>query len=1315
MKANGQSITNISFVHALIISLIIAVSVPAGYFVIAYQYMAGTVNTEMEYSTRFIEELVAKNPKSWQFEEIRLQEILNRRLSHHYADNRIIKDMQGQIITGTEARLKSPVLSFSEFINDSGIKVARFEIHRSIAPLVSRSVIVGACSSLFGLLLFLMFRFFPLRTIREAHDRLRENEKKYRQLLETTHDIIVSVDFDFKVTYVNQAAIDLVGEFELIGKNLLDYTPPEKHELQKTIMRKRQEGFSDVLSFEWEVSYPGAGSKIFDIKSALLTDDGKPSGVMFIARDITARKKAEESLRESEERYRTILDEMEEGYQEVDLAGNYTFANEAFLRIFGCSKDEIIGANFRQYSTEESAKEVFHAYEKIYKTGIPIKRSLRWDIIRKDGARRTCEFYASLLLDAKGDCIGFRGIGRDITDRKRTEDALRASEELYNRLVNTIPDVIVRTNLDGKILFVNNYTIQISGYQREELEGQDMIGFIAREDQDKLLQNAILMMQNRLGPQEYQMVMKDGRKIPFDVNGDVLRGAGGDPFGLVFVCRDISDRKYSEDKLRENEARLRGITTNIPGIVYQFFAAGDGRYGISYVSEHYWDTFGLYESDMEKMFSEFISHVYPDDRDRFMTSVLNASVTYLPWNFEGRYTKPSGEMIWFQCLSTPTRRDGTLFFDGIMLDITDRKKIENELEKLASIVKHSGELINLANLDGMMLFMNEAGCRILGIDQDQVSKFNIRNVIPDKLLPVFQDKLLPALRTGGAWEGELQYKNLKNGGLVDVYAMTFVIGDPVSKAPLYLVNISRDISERKRAEEELRQSEDKFRKVFMTTPDGIVITRLRDGKIMDVNRGFEDIAGWEGSAVIGRTSLEINFWRDPEERAVMVNELKAGRDIIRREFQFRRSNGDLRDGVYSARSIGIADEACLVFSVQDVTEVKRLEDDRQKLEQQLFQSRKMESVGRLAGGIAHDFNNMLAVIIGNTEMIMDTISSSDPVYQFLQDVLNAGMRSAELTRQLLAFARKQAAVPKVLDMNETVTGMLKMLQRLIGENISLAWMPGRELWNVKIDPSQVDQLLANLMVNARDAMDKTGRIVIETSNIACDEAYCSELPDSVAGEYVLLSVSDNGCGMEKEILTNIFEPFFTTKKEGQGTGLGLATVYGIVKQNGGFINIYSEPGHGTTFKIYLPRYTDESQEIKDEQQDMEPQGGTETILVVEDEKSVLNLTSNMLEILGYKVLPASNSEMALQVATEYHESIDLLLTDVVMPDMNGKDLSERIIAAKPGIKCLFMSGYTADVIARQGILDEDIQFISKPFSLKELASQVRKSLSIPVV
>jgi CheY-like chemotaxis protein len=334
----------------------------------------------------------------------------------------------------------------------------------------------------------------------------------------------------------------------------------------------------------------------------------------------------------------------------------------------------------------------------------------------------------------------------------------------------------------------------------------------------------------------------------------------------------------------------------------------------------------------------------------------------------------------------------------------------------------------------------------------------------------------------------------------------------------------------------------------------------------------------------------------------------------------------------------------------------------------------------------------------------------EPIQADLEAIKKAAHRSADLIRQLLGFARKQTVAPKVLDLNNTLAGMLRMLQRLIGEDIDLVWVPKAGLWPVKIDPSQIDQLLANLCVNARDAITEVGKMTIETENIVFDEDYCADHQGFVLGDYVMLAVSDDGCGMGQDVLEHLFEPFFTTKEVGKGTGLGLATVYGIVKQNEGFINVYSEPGKGTTFKIYLPRFGGEVVEPSVEITKKTPKGHGEMVLLVEDEAMILDVGRGMLERLGYTVVTAGTPGEALRQAFAHADAIQLLITDVVMPEMNGRDLAKLITDHKPGLKCLFTSGYTANVIAHHGVLDEGLAFLQKPFSLKDLAFKVREAL-----
>jgi len=370
----------------------------------------------------------------------------------------------------------------------------------------------------------------------------------------------------------------------------------------------------------------------------------------------------------------------------------------------------------------------------------------------------------------------------------------------------------------------------------------------------------------------------------------------------------------------------------------------------------------------------------------------------------------------------------------------------------------------------------------------------------------------------------------------------------------------------------------------------------------------------------------------------------------------------------------------------------------------------MESVGRLAGGVAHDFNNMLGVILGHTEFALEKGEKHYDLYADLKEIQTAAKRSADLTRQLLRFARKEIISPKQLDLNDNVESMLNMLRRLIGEDINLVWQPDAYLWPVKMDPSQIDQIIANLCVNAKDAIAGVGKLTIETGRHTFDAKYCKEHPGFIPGNFVLLAVSDNGCGMDKHTLDNLFEPFFTNKEVGEGTGLGLATIYGIVKQNNGFINVYSEPGRGSTFKIYLPRLVSDEDTDKAVLDKKEAAGGTEIILLVEDEPTILRMTRMMLEKKGYTVITAATPTEAMEKAKSHSGFIDLLMSDVIMPEMNGRELSEQMTSLCPDIKLLFMSGYTSNVIAHHGVLDHGVEFIQKPFSMKDMTIKVREVL-----
>ena len=536
----------------------------------------------------------------------------------------------------------------------------------------------------------------------------------------------------------------------------------------------------------------------------------------------------------------------------------------------------------------------------------------------------------------------------------------------------------------------------------------------------------------------------------------------------------------------------------------------------------------------------------------------------------------------------------------------------------------------------------------------------------------------------------------------------------VRKLEQKMAQLENEAKARLKVEDILRQSEKKYRSLYNSIRDAIFVFDM-SGIVLDCNQAFFNLFGYPLNEIAGKHTAVIYENEEESRKFGMAIRDHVDNSTHLYSAQFRKKNGAVFPGEVNVSFLRNDEGITIGFIgiIRDITERVRAEKDQNDLEFQLHQAQKMESVGRLAGGVAHDYNNMLSVILGYSELALRKLKPADKLYGDLREIHKAAVRSSEITRQLLAFARRQTIAPLALNLNEAVQGILKMLRRLIGEDIDLAWLPGIDPLPVMMDPSQVDQLLANLCVNARDAINGVGRITIETNAATFDAAYCADHAGFIPGDYVILVVSDDGCGMDRETAAQIFEPFFTTKPIGQGTGLGLATVYGIVKQNNGFINVYSEPGKGTTLKIYLVRHTDPALVTPRERPTSIPLGHGEIILVVEDEESILRIARKILEGLGYTVLTAESPGQALRLAGENPIKIDLLITDVVMPEMNGKDLSNRLHEVCPRLKTLYMSGYTANVIAHRGVLDEGIHFIQKPFSAESMAIKVRDALDRP--
>jgi two-component system, cell cycle sensor histidine kinase and response regulator CckA len=610
--------------------------------------------------------------------------------------------------------------------------------------------------------------------------------------------------------------------------------------------------------------------------------------------------------------------------------------------------------------------------------------------------------------------------------------------------------------------------------------------------------------------------------------------------------------------------------------------------------------------------------------------------------------------------------------------------------------------------NGRIVRSNARYSEILGYTPDQLRRISLKQITHPEDFALDRESIGRVFDQGtDTFEAEKRFIH-RDGAIVWAQFFSRAIRHEDGSIKYVIASII-DITERKRAEEALRRRERQLQQIFDILPIGLW-SADKDGTLLRGNPAGVRIWGAEPRVTMSEYGV-FKAWRLPGHEPIAADDcalaktIRDGATIVDEMLEIEAFDGKRKTILNYTAPILDGDgriDGAIVVNL-DIT-------DRTLLEAQLLQAQKMESVGRLAGGVAHDFNNMLGVILGYAELALDKVAEKDPLHADLNEIITAARRSADITRQLLAFARRQTIAPKVLDLNDTVEGMLRVLRRLIGEDIDLQWLPDGGLWPVNIDPSQVDQILANLCVNARDAIHGVGKITIETENVHFDPQYCRDHIGFTAGDYVLLAVSDDGCGMDAEIRGHLFEPFFTTKDAGQGTGLGLATVYGIVRQNNGFINVYSEPGGGTTFKIYLPRHTEAIETLPAVLKLENKTGRGETILVVEDEAAVLKLACAILEGLGYNVLAAAIPAEAEKMAGKHDGRIDLLITDVVMPQMNGRQLAARIQALYPGLRTLFMSGYTANVIAHHGVLEDGVHFIQKPFSRQDLAARVREAL-----
>ncbi len=773
---------------------------------------------------------------------------------------------------------------------------------------------------------------------------------------------------------------------------------------------------------------------------------------------------------------------------------------------------------------------------------------------------------------------------------------------------------------------------------------------------------------------------------------------------------DITERKRAELALRESEERFRALFEQA-GVGVAEVESATGRF--LRINQRYCEIVGYSREEMLHLDFQTLTH--PDDLKSDLAQMERLKTgTIHNYILEKRYYRKDGTIVWVALTVSPLWSPGAAPTKhvAVVQDITDRKAAEAKLreseERLSLFVEHAPAALAMFDRD----------MRYLAVSRRWISDFQLYDAeIIGKphyeIFPEIGNDLKDIHRRGLAGEAlkgnETRFVRA-DGSVQYVHWEMYPWNDSNGTIGGIVIFIE-DVTDRKHAETALGESKERYRALVETTFDWVWEVDA-EGRYTYVSPKIQDLLGYAPEEVLGKTPFDLMPEDEAKRVGVIFGEI-AHQRIPFSELENSNRHKDGRLVILETSGIPILGQDGQFNGYRgmdrDITARRKAESERVRLEDQLLQAQKMESVGRLAGGVAHDFNNMLGVILGNAELALAELDSRQPICGNLTEILEAGKRSAELTRQLLAFARKQTISPKVIHLNETIAGMTKMLKRMIGENIGLAFKPAADLWTVRMDPSQIDQILANLCVNARDAIADVGQIVIESENSLLDENFCASRAGAKPGAYVKLIIADDGSGIDKETLDHIFEPFFTTKEVGRGTGLGLATVYGIVRQNEGFIEVESNQGFGTRFSIYLPRHqaTDDRTQLEEAPP---ARLGQVTILVVEDEPSLLKLISAALRKHGCTVIEASAPGDAILRAREYTGKIHLLITDLIMPGMNGRNLAVALQSVYPTIKCLFMSGYTADIIDRHTVLEEGVHFMQKPFSTESLARKVTEVL-----
>ncbi len=916
-----------------------------------------------------------------------------------------------------------------------------------------------------------------------------------------------------------------------------------------------------------------------------------------------------------------------------------------------------------------------------------------------------------------------------IIHRRKAEQAMRKSDEMTRLFFERQLIGMAITSPGKGWLRVNEKVCEMLGYAREELI---LMTWEQLTHPDDVAADMALFLRLIAGEiDEYTLekrfIRKDGTIIWTNLAVGCIRKNDRSPDYVLALMEDITERKRVEESLRQ----ANQVIENSPVVLFRWRAA-EG-WPVEFVSNNVIQ-YGYTSEELRSGTISYGSIIYAPDLERVAAEVQSISVSGSnSFQQEYRIVCKNGDIRWIDDRTMIERnaQGNITYYQGIIIDITERKRAEEALRESQFFLSKSQLVARIGSyrLDVINgLWMSSPSLDdIFGIGAAYPRTVDgwLSLILPGDR-ETMQSYLLQYVFTEhNRFDREYRIVRRSDGAIRWVHGLGELEIDAQGTV-LYMIGTVQDITEHKQAEEALKESEQRLFEIIDFLPDATFAID-REGIIIAWNRAIQELYGVSADCMLGKGNYEYALPIYGTRRPMLIDLISAPDEEIEEKYHSIKREGKAlmaeATAVLQGKRLHLWGKAVPLYnskgditgaieSIRDITEFKQIEEERVKLKDQLFQSQKMETVGLLAGGVAHDFNNLLTPILGYSEIMMLGLPPEDPNRQKLEQIRHSADLAKGLTRRLLAFSRKQVLELKSVNLGDIIREFEHVLHRTIRENIEIRMHIAPVCGPVKADKGQIEQALLNLAINAQDAMPEGGVLTIEVKEIDLDESYTIQHPEIVPGPYIMLSVSDTGIGMDAEIQDHIFEPFFTTKELGRGTGLGLSTVYGIVKQHAGSISVYSEKKQGSIFKIFLPRITEEGKSMKDyllhSQENLEK--GSETILVMEDNETVRTLACKMLESLGYHVLTAESTDHCVEMAEKNPEAIDLLLTDVIMPKKNGKELYAELKRFRPDLKVLFMSGYTANVISHHGVLDEDVNFLQKPFTIHDLSHKIRRTM-----